>query len=216
MKISKLTDLANKHTALNLKILSRESVDWLKENVRKLRNARSISNGIVQEPGRPTTRLTKGKLFFFKYDPKHAETLPYYDTFPLVIVLEQYTGESAGFLGLNLHYLPIKMRAAFLDQLLSTAAFDKSGDVVKINMINHATAERTAYEILSTTKKYRAFEPCLKRYLFSHMRSPLLQILPHEWETAVFLPVEQFQKVKQQSVQAKSLQTIKDSATNGK
>lgn len=207
MKISKLTDLANKHTALNLKILSRESVDWLKENVRKLRNARSISNGIVQEPGRPTTRLTKGKLFFFKYDPKHAETLPYYDIFPLVIVLEEYAGEGAGFLGLNLHYLPIKMRAAFLDQLLSAATFDKEGDVKKL---------RISYEILSTMKRFRAFEPCLKRYLYTHMRSPLLQILPHEWETAVFLPVEQFQKVKQQSVQAKSLQIIKDNASNVK
>lgn len=207
MKLSKLTDLANQHTALNLKILSRESVDWLKENVRKLRNARTIANGIVQEPGRPTARLTKGKLFFFKYNPKHAETLPYYDTFPLVIVLEQYTGESAGFLGLNLHYLPIKMRAAFLDQLLSVATFDKDGDVKKL---------RISYEILNTMKRFRAFEPCLKRYLYTHMDSALLQILPHEWETAVFLPVEQFQKMKQQSVQAKSLQIIKDKASNGK
>lgn len=207
MKISKLTDLANQHTALNLKILSRESVDWLKENVRKLRNARTIANGIVQEPGRPTARLTKGKLFFFKYNPKHAETLPYYDIFPLVIVLEQYTGESAGFLGLNLHYLPIKMRAAFLDQLLSVATFDKDGDVKKL---------RISYEILNTMKRFRAFEPCLKRYLYTHMDSALLQILPHEWETAVFLPVEQFQKMKQQSVQAKSLQIIKDKASNGK
>jgi len=207
MKLSKLTDLANQHTALNLKILSRESVDWLKENVRKLRNARTIANGIVQEPGRPTARLTKGKLFFFKYNPKHAETLPYYDIFPLVIVLEEYTGESAGFLGLNLHYLPIKMRAAFLDQLLSVATFDKDGDVKKL---------RISYEILNTMKRFRAFEPCLKRYLYTHMDSALLQILPHEWETAVFLPVEQFQKMKQQSVQAKSLQIIKDKATNGK
>lgn len=207
MKISKLTDLANQHTALNLKILSRESVDWLKENVRKLRNARTIANGIVREPGRPTARLTKGKLFFFKYNPKHAETLPYYDIFPLVIVLEEYTGESAGFLGLNLHYLPIKMRAAFLDQLLSVATFDKEGDVKKL---------RISYEILNTMKRFRAFEPCLKRYLYTHMDSALLQILPHEWETAVFLPVEQFQKMKQQSVQAKSLQIIKDKASNGK
>jgi len=207
MKLSKLTDLANQHTALNLKILSRESVDWLKENVRKLRNARTIANGIVQEPGRPTARLTKGKLFFFKYNPKHAETLPYYDIFPLVIVLEEYTGESAGFLGLNLHYLPIKMRAAFLDQLLSVATFDKDGDVKKL---------RISYEILNTMKRFRAFEPCLKRYLYTHMDSALLQILPHEWETAVFLPVEQFQKMKQQSVQAKSLQIIKDKSTNGK
>lgn len=207
MKLSKLTDLANQHTALNLKILSRESVDWLKENVRKLRNARTIANGIVQEPGRPTARLTKGKLFFFKYNPKHAETLPYYDIFPLVIVLEEYTGESAGFLGLNLHYLPIKMRAAFLDQLLSVATFDKEGDVKKL---------RISYEILNTMKRFRAFEPCLKRYLYTHMDSALLQILPHEWETAVFLPVEQFQKMKQQSVQAKSLQIIKDKASNGK
>ena len=35
---------------------------------------------------------------------------------------------------------------------------------------------------------------------------------PHEWETALFLPVEQFKKVKQQTVQKESLQMIRDKA----
>ena len=41
-----------------------------------------------------------GKLNMFFYDPKHKKTLPYYDTFPLVLPLETYND---GFLGLNLH-----------------------------------------------------------------------------------------------------------------
>jgi len=45
-----------------------------------------------------------GRLNMFFYDPKFKKTLPYYDTFPLVLPLERYDD---GFLGINLHYLPM-------------------------------------------------------------------------------------------------------------
>ena len=33
---------------------------------------------------RQRARLMPGRMFMFFYDPKHKETLPYYDRFPLV------------------------------------------------------------------------------------------------------------------------------------
>ena len=216
MKQSKLTDLANQHSALQLGILTRASVDWLKSNVQKLRGARSISNGIVQEPGRGVAKLEKGKLYFFNYDPKHKETLPYYDIFPLVLILEIYPN---GFLGLNLHYLPIKMRAAFLDQLLQAGKIESpDGSVEKhggrYKMSGDIRKIQVTYNILQNVSRLKAFEPCLKRYLSNgeYLKSPLLQILPHEWPTAVFLPVEQFKKATKSKVQAASLMAIKDNA----
>ena len=41
-------------------------------------------------------------MYFFRYDPKFRTTLPMFDKYPLVIVVERYTD---GFLGLNMHYL---------------------------------------------------------------------------------------------------------------
>ena len=216
MKESKLTDLANQHSELNLGIMTRASVNWLNANVQKLRNARSISNGIVQEPGRHVAKLEKGKLYFFKYDPKYKEVLPYYDTFPLVLILEIYTN---GFLGLNLHYLPIKMRAAFLDQLLQAGKVDyQDGSVEKhggrYNMAGDIRKIQVTYQILQSVSRLKAFEPCLKRYLSNgeYLKSPLLQVLPHEWPTAIFIPVEQFQKKRKNQVHAASLLAIKERA----
>jgi hypothetical protein len=40
-----------------------------------------------------------GSMQMFFYDPKTKETLPYYDTFPLVVVVGPAEG---GFYGLNL------------------------------------------------------------------------------------------------------------------
>ena len=42
--------------------------------------------------------LSFSRLNMFFYDPKLKKKLPYYDTFPLVLPLENY---SDGFLGLN-------------------------------------------------------------------------------------------------------------------
>ena len=56
-----------------------------------------------------------GKMYFYFYDPKTKERLPYYDRFPLVIPIEEYKD---GFLGLNLHYIHPKSRINLLDKLI--------------------------------------------------------------------------------------------------
>ena len=120
---SKLTTLANELSAQNFGLMSSKSIAWLKDNVRILRNPTAISRSLVKETGRNVSRFVLGNLYFFHYNPKHADTLPYYDVFPLVLVLAKYND---GFLGLNLHYLPVKMRALFLDQLIHYASFDNN------------------------------------------------------------------------------------------
>ena len=62
----------------------------------------------------------------FIYAPKFGKKLPYYDTFPLVLPIESYND---GFLGLNLHYLPIPLRIRLLDELSdfsNNTKFDES------------------------------------------------------------------------------------------
>ena len=58
-----------------------------------------------------------GKMLFFNYDPKHKDTLPYYDRFPLIFPIELYDD---GFLGINMHYLPPLFRARLMDALYET------------------------------------------------------------------------------------------------
>ena len=59
-------------------------------------------------------RANFGDLYAYYYDPKHRQTLPYFDSFPLVMLIK---AEKETFLGLNFHYLPPKLRAILLDRV---------------------------------------------------------------------------------------------------
>ena len=118
----------------------------------------------------------------FYYDPKHKDTLPYYDTFPLVIVIGPAEG---GFLGLNLHYLPPVLRAKFLDSLL---------DVTNNKIYNETTKFNVTYNMLQRAGKMKYFKPCIKHYLNSQVRSRFAMVESPEWEIATFLPTADFQK----------------------
>ena len=122
------------------------------------------------------------------YDPKHKATLPYYDRFPLTIMVEPAEG---GFYGLNLHYLSPAVRARFLDELM------KLGPK---NMNDTTRLQRMRYKTLKGVTKYKEFKPCFKHYLMNHVESRMVRVPMTEWSIAIFLPTEQFKNVKAQSV----------------
>jgi hypothetical protein len=143
---------------------------------------------------RNTNRPMIGHMYFYIYDPKWKKILPYYDVFPLVIPIEYYND---GFLGMNLHYLPYIMRAKLLDHLFSLEhSHTVNGKKEKYMAVS--------YGILKGLAGTPVFEPTIKRYLYSHVRSPFAEVLSDEWENAAFLPVEQFRKANKREVWADS------------
>lgn len=140
-----------------------------------------------------TNREIAGNMYMYFYDPKMKKELPYYDRFPLTIMVEPAKG---GFYGLNLHYLNYNVRARFLDDLMALES-GKSTDTSRIRRIK--------YNLLASTKKYKEFKPCFKHYLTEHIKSPLSRVPMTDWEIAIFLPVEQFVKKGKSSVWADSL-----------
>ena len=137
-----------------------------------------------------------GKMFMYFYDAKTKEDLPYWDKFPLIFVVELLDD---GWLGLNLHYLPLLLRTKLFDKLLEYAD-DKS--LSKIDKL------RLSYGLLKSVSQFPEVRPTLKRYLASHVKSELLKIEPIDWEIAVFLPVEQFQKAPKERVWSESKRMI--------
>jgi len=123
-----------------------------------------------------------GQMFMYFYDPKTKKKLPYYDTFPLILMVE---AAPKGFYGLNLHYLPPPLRAKLFDALLETANNKKYNDSTKLK-IN--------YSILKSTEKFSAFQPCFKRYLSGYVKSKIVRVDAPEWPIAMFLPTESFRK----------------------
>ena len=122
-----------------------------------------------------------GDLYCYNYDPKYKDVmrkdregktypvLPYYDTFPL-IMLVGYEKES--FLGLNFHYLNPRYRALLLDRVnkkigKGIVSFDKIAQIPQV-------------------------APAVHRYRFDHIKKRVIPIEESEQELAIFLPLERF------------------------
>jgi hypothetical protein len=149
-----------------------------------------------EEPVTLSDRSVVGSMYMFFYDPKHKDTLPFYDSFPLVIVIDKAEG---GFLGLNLHYLPPVLRAKFLDALLDITSNDKYDETTKFAL---------SYSLLKRSSKYKYFKPCIKHYLASNVRSRFAKVHAPEWEIAAFLPTADWQKAGKSTVYSNSRRMI--------
>ena len=128
-------------------------------------------------------RQLVGNMYYFSYLPKHKDTLPYYDAFPLVLPLDLH---GDGFTGINFHYLPPMYRAILFDRILDM--FEAPSD--RLRVLNRS---RISYNVLeSMGSRYKYFKPAVKRYLFKNIRSRLIELDQPEWKVALFLPVQRF------------------------
>ena len=75
-----------------------------------------------------------GKMYFYFYDPKTKDTMPYYDLIPLVIPIERYND---GFLGLSLHYIHPKHRMILFDKLSDTISKNTYDENTKLKIKKH-------------------------------------------------------------------------------
>lgn len=197
---SKLTILSKQRERLGHGVMTQESLKWLGQKITELRNPTLIPAAIRKEDVRNVKSVETGAMYFFYYDPKLKEELPYYDKFPLTLILEKYND---GFLALNLHYLPFKWRVAFLEKLVPYGTSkNKLDEVARLHI---------TYDILEATRNLREFKPCIKRYLFDHMKSRILAVQPNEWDVALALPIQQFKKATAKEVWQDSLNEIRNS-----
>ena len=163
-----------------------KSATWYKNAISSIGQKITAQKLLAQ--GKLSARPNIGLLNLFFYDPKYKETLPYYDTFPLVLPLDSIKG---GFSGLNFHYLSPSLRLRLLENMqryatnkdLSKARFDVSWARVKSIPLSKAT---------------------IKKYLYKHVRSSFLRIDLNQAAIACYLPVQQFQKRPASSVYAAS------------
>jgi hypothetical protein len=147
---------------------------------------------ILQRSDSLVSKSVLGKMYFYSYDPKWKDDLPWYDTFPLVFPIERYPD---GFLGLNFHYLAPKHRAILMDQLKMFANNKKYDETTKLKL---------TYNMLKGFTKIKRARPTVHRYLSSKVKSKYVLVNADEWEVALFLPVEKFKKASKKQVWAHS------------
>jgi hypothetical protein len=161
--------------------IAQKSQAWFNQQVLLLAKKRITPNQVIRSQAVKTqNNIVPGKLYMFFYDPKTKATLPYYDRFPLVF---PFSFHEDGFTGLNLHYLPHKLRFALIDRLLMFKNNDKFDETTRI---------RYSWATIDGMSKFAMAKPCVKRYLSNHLRSPLHTVSANDWSTAMMLPVERF------------------------
>ena len=163
-----------------------KSTQWFRDKIKEFGTPSSAN---LLRDGKRTSKPTFGILNMFVYDPKLKEKLPYYDTFPLVLPIEEYKN---GFLGINLHYLSMPMRLRLLDRLV---------DYSNNNKFDESTRLRVDY---SKLKRVNLIKPCLKRYLAGQVKSKFRKVEADEFMIATLLPVQRFKKQSDSHVFAKS------------
>jgi len=173
---------------------ARAAGNWFRSIVNRTRGQFSSETPekILSRQESTVSSSVLGKMYFYSYNPKWKNELPWYDTFPLVFPIEKYND---GFLGLNFHYLAPKHRAILMDQLKMFANNKKYDETTKLKL---------TYNMLKGFTKIKRAKPTVHRYLTSNVRSKYVLVNADEWEVALFLPVERFRKASKKKVWAHS------------
>ena len=170
-----------------------ESREWFRKRLQRMRSVNRLD---LQKETETSNSPVIGSMSMFFYDPKYKDTLPFYDRFPLAVIVGPAPG---GFYGLNLHYLPPILRAKMLDGLM---------DITNNKAYDETTKFRMSNGILTRLSKLKYYKPCYKHYLRKHMKSRFSIVSAPEWEIATFLPTQDFAKANTSSVYAASRRSI--------
>ena len=151
------------------------SVRWYRDQIRQivpkqLTEAQTVMN--IRTSANRTVRPTYGVMNLYFYSPKHEETLPYYDVFPLVIPIKKLKD---GFIGINFHYLSVPLRIKLFEKLQPLAVENRRLGWIRVS-------------------KFRGVKPCVKRYLASHVKTRFAKITDEEMQVAMLMPVQRFKK----------------------
>lgn len=175
----------------NPKFDQKNSQAWFNQKIKELGSKAPISRVTLLKTTQDiqTPRMMIGTMCFFGYDPKHKDTLPHYDRFPLSFV---FGLDSKGFIGINFHYLNIPMRVRLYDAMW------------KIASQSHLPTQQVkaiTWQLLSNVSRFPGVGPAVKRYLYGHVRTKFIKVDIQDWKTAIMLPVSQFTGANEQSIQ---------------
>ena len=167
-----------------------KSTQWYRDKIKEFGQPGAMD--LIRD-GKQSRTPHYGRMNMFFYDPKGRKTLPYYDTFPLVLPIESYPD---GFLGINFHYLPMALRLKLLDRIVdfsNNTKFDES------TIINADYAK---------LKNIKEIKPTLKRYLAGRVKTRFRRVDADEFTVAALLPIARWKKGTQQDVYRDSRKMI--------
>ena len=139
-----LLDILRTEKPIELEQRSLQALTWFRQRVQSMKLS---GEGFYRQAElRKAKRYLEGRMYLFFYDAKTKDKLPYWDRFPLIFILEI---TQDGFTGLNLHYLPPRLRVRFLYELYKYEIQEPDEDILgqgdKLDMY-HAELMRSKLE----------------------------------------------------------------------
>ena len=173
-----------------------EAVKWYQEIVGTKKPTASNFQIYKQETGiKP--KIGPGYLLHYTYIAKHRKELPYFDAFPLALILDV---KKDSFLTCNLHYLGHGLREKALKALYDNITNKNRSGLQKVKF---------NYQMVKEISKHSIFKPTIKKHLLSHIKSTPIAILPKDFQYVVHLPSEDFIGAKNTKVWYDSAKIIK-------
>ncbi|CAL9982391.1 DNA end protector [Vibrio phage K469] len=134
-----------------------------------------------------------GRLFLFNYDPKTKDTLPVYDTWPLVFFFNAHVGSGNGngekgvlyLHGINMHYLSPKLRLILFTELIK---------LKNDSALREKTRLKLSWQIIKKLAGARLAEHAVKTYRADHIRSELAEVYPQDWIIVISMQISRFVK----------------------
>lgn len=161
----------------------KNSAAWFMKNVNSLSSSGFKQMDFLGENRskqvRQITPSMIGSLCQFFYSPKTKETLPVYDTFPLILPFNYVNGH---IYGLNIHYMHPKFRLI---------AFDKLASIVG----NESTRKQLTWRFIKGLANVPQLKNCVKQYIPKHIKSNIIVFGEDDYVPAIFLPSHSFKKL---------------------
>ena len=172
---------------------TQQARNWFRD---RATGTRAMPSRLITSGDNYEAKPESGHMYLYGYDPKYKKDLPYYDKFPLVFPIEEVKG---GFIGINMHYLPLRQRAVLMDALYGLVSDQRYDEKTRLKL---------SYRVLKNAAKYKFFKPCIKKYLAGQVKTRFLKIEPVEWDIALFLPLQRFEKASAARIHRDSLRSV--------
>lgn len=161
-----------------------KSLKWFSQYVPRSFNAARTSQ-IMRDSSLYADKISPGDMYFFVYDALHKDTLPVWDRFPLIFPWDSWSKDGVQyFIGINLHYLPPKLRFAAMKSLLTLRNQKRYRPNTKLKI---------SWQILKSLSTSKLFSHAVKMYRMDQVRSRFIKIPAVSWELAVFLPLARWE-----------------------
>ena len=171
-------------TAGQVKRNTADSMKWFSRYIPKSYN-NVYTSVMFRDRNLWAKKLTIGKMYFFEYDAIHKDKLPVWDRYPLVFPIDSHKANGHSYmLGLNMHYLPPRLRCEVMLQLLKLRNEKR---------YRQSTRLQLTWEVLKSMGNSKLFEHCVKLYRLDAVKSVFVNVPSQAWEQVVFLPTARWQ-----------------------